>query len=242
MFDPALSLQSLILAFITVFCGAFAQGVVGFGLALLIGPLLSMIDPVFLPGPVVLLVGIMTALMTYHGRKDVHMPNVKRTIGGYFIGTLIAMAILGSLPQRETALLLGVLILCAIGISFLGITLPTSRTTLLSAGIVGGFMGTVSGVGLPPLALALQHEPGPRLRGTLAFVGFISIIMAQVALISMGKIGLRELRLALLLTPAVPLGYLASRPLAARCDKGYTRYLVFLIAGFSAAMLIMRNL
>ncbi|MBG0773846.1 sulfite exporter TauE/SafE family protein [Oleidesulfovibrio alaskensis] len=242
MLETGLSLSSLGLAFIIVFFGAFAQGVAGFGLALLIGPLLNIIDPVFLPGPVVLLVSIITALMAYSGRRHVSMPSVRGTIGGYLIGTVVAAALISSLPQRETALLLSALILAAVGMSASGLPVPQGKATLLSAGLVGGFMGTVSGVGLPPLALALQNEPGPRLRGTLAFVGLISIIMAQAALAYVGKIGQRELTVALMLAPAVALGYLASRRAAALCDAGYTRPVVFLVSALSAIILIIRNI
>lgn len=242
MFELGLPLQSLVLAFVIVFCGAFAQAVAGFGLALLIGPLLILIDPVFLPGPVVMLVSIITALMAYKGRNDVSMPSVKRTIGGYLIGTVIAASVISILPQRKTAFLLAGLILAAVGMSAFGMRIPSNSGTLFSAGIVGGFMGTVSGVGLPPLAIALQHEPGPRLRGTLAFVGFISIIMAQIALVFVGKIGIREAMLALTLSPAVALGFFASRKAAAFCDGGYTRHIVFILSALSAIMLIARNL
>jgi len=237
-----LSIVELAMAFAVVFFGAFAQGVVGFGLALLIGPLLSMISPVFLPGPVVLLVSVITASMAWNGRKAVNVDGVKRSIGGYLLGTLVAAAIISSLPQRETAFLLGGLILCAVGISVAGIHLPATRKVLFSAGIVGGFMGTISGVGLPPLALALQSEPGPRLRGTLACVGFISILMAIVALVGVNKIGLRELTISLCLAPAVLLGFAASVKAAPRFDASYTRPAVFLLSALSAAGLIFRNL
>lgn len=237
-----LSLTELILAFGIVFFGAFAQGVAGFGLALLIGPLLSYISPVFLPGPVVLLVSIITAVMAWNGRHDVNPAGIRRSIGGFMLGTAVAAMIISSLPQRETAFLLAGLILCAVGMSVLGINLPATRKVLFSAGIIGGFMGTVSGVGLPPLALALQNEPGPRLRGTLACVGFFSILMAIAALIMVGKIGLRELYLTLVLAPAVLLGFGASLKATARFDAGYTRPAIFLLSAISAGGLILRNL
>lgn len=242
MFELGLSLPQIAAAFAIVFFGAFAQGVAGFGLALLIGPLLNILDPVFLPGPVVMLVCVITALMAYNGRKAISVPSVKRTIGGYLLGTVLAAALISSLPQRETAFLLSALILAAVGMSVFGIKVPSGSGTLFSAGIVGGFMGTVSGVGLPPLALALQNESGPTLRGTLACVGFISIIMAQIALIIVGKLGVRELMIALTLAPAVLAGFLASVKAAAFCDNGYTRPVVFLVSALSAVILIIRNI
>ncbi len=241
MFVFDLSVVEFALAFGVVVLGAFAQGVVGFGLALLIGPLLNLIAPVFLPGPVVLLVLVITSTMAYNGRHDVNVDGVKRSLGGYLLGTMVAAALVSSLPQRETSFLLGGLILLAVGMSLLGIRLPATRAVLFSAGTVGGFMGTISGVGLPPLALALQNEPGPRLRGTLACVGFFSIIMAIIALVFVGKIGLREAGLAMALAPAVLVGFAISTRVSSRFDAGYTRPAVFLLSALSALLLIYRN-
>lgn len=239
--ETGLSLTTYMLAFGTVFLGALAQGVAGFGLALIIGPLLVLISPVFLPGPVVLLVAVITSVMAIQGRSNIEPRNVRRTIGGYLAGTVVAAMLLSNLPPRETGLLLGGLILAAVGMSVSGISLPATGRVLFSAGIFGGIMGTVSGVGLPPVALVLQNEPGPRLRGTLACVGFISILMAVVALSLVGRIGQTELLLAAMLAPAVLLGYMASIPVAAYCDAGYTRPAVFLLSAVSAVTLIVRS-
>lgn len=241
MFGLELAPQEVLLAFCIVMFGALSQGVAGFGLALLIGPLLVMVDPMFLPGPVVLLVSLVCALMVFKERSAVNVTNVKRTLVGYLLGTGLAAALLTSLPARETALLLGGLILVAVGISAAGLSVPPNRRVLFSAGIIGGFMGTVSGVGLPPLALALQNEPGPRLRGTLACVGLLSIIMAEIALVSIGKIGRDEVLLACILAPAVVIGFLLSTLITRHIDSRFTRPLIFLLSGISAVTSIIKH-
>ena len=241
MFELGVSPQDFMLAFFVVVFGAFVQGTAGFGLALLVGPLLTMIDPVFLPGPVVIIVGFLTAMMAFKERASVDSTHVKKTILGYVAGTGIAATLLSKLPQQEMAFLLGGLILFAVAISVLGLRVVPSRKILLSAGVLGGFMGTVSGVGLPPLAIALQNESGPRLRGTLACVGSIGIIMAEIALVAVGRIGFHELQIALCLVPGVVLGYMLSIKTIRLFDRNYTRPAVFTLSILSAVTLILRN-
>ena len=234
--------QDFLLAFLIVTFGSFVQGTAGFGLALLVGPMLVMIDPVFLPGPVVLIVGLLTVLMAFRESKSVNRQNVKKTVLGYVLGTVGALVLLSSLPRRETALLLGGLILTAVGISVAGVRVKPTRRVLFSAGIMGGFMGTISGVGLPPVAIALQNESGPGLRGTLAYVGILYISMAVVGLVAVGQLGIRELYLGLCLSPGVVAGYLLAGKATRFVDRGLLRPAVFLISGISAVALIVRNI
>lgn len=238
MLELGLSLTEFTAAFCIVVLGAFAQGVAGFGLALIIGPLLSIISPVFLPGPVVILAGVIAGTMVIKERKAISGTSVKRSLGGYCLGTIMAAALISILPQRELSLIFAALILSAVAMGTLGISLPSTRAVLFSAGTVGGFMGTFSGVGLPPLALALQNEPGPRLRGTLACVGTLSIIMSIVALVAINKLGWQEVLIALSLIPAVFTGFALSIKAAAFCDTGYTKPAVFCVSGLSAVALL----
>ncbi|HKK33979.1 MAG TPA: sulfite exporter TauE/SafE family protein [Desulfomicrobiaceae bacterium] len=239
--DIALTWLDFLLSFGVVTLGSLVQGTAGFGLALLVGPLLVMIDPVFLPGPVVLIVGLLTVLMAFRDSKSVNRQNVQKTVLGYVLGTAGALALLSSLPPRETALLLGGLILAAVGSSAAGIRVEPTRGVLFSAGIMGGFMGTISGVGLPPVAIALQNESGPGLRGTLAWIGILYISMAALGLAVVGQLGVRELFLGLCLSPGVIAGYLLAGRATRFIDRGMLRPAVFLISGISAVALIVRN-
>ena len=237
-----LAWQDFLSAFVIVTFGSLVQGTAGFGLALLVGPMLVMIDPVFLPGPVVLIVGLLTVLMARRESKSVNRENVRKTVFGYLLGTMGALGLLSSLPQRETALLLGGLILTAVGISMAGVRVEPTRRVLFSAGIAGGFMGTISGVGLPPVAIALQNESGPGLRGTLAYVGILYISMAVVGLAWLGRLGLQELYLGLCLSPGVVAGYLLAGRMTRFVDRGLLRPVVFFLSAVSAVTLIVRNI
>ncbi|SKA83829.1 sulfite exporter TauE/SafE family protein [Desulfobaculum bizertense] len=236
-----LSPEELSYAFLIVIFGAFSQGVAGFGLALLIGPLLVMMNPVFLPAPVVILVLFICLLTVYRERSAIDLGYVKQTVVGFVIGTSAAAMLLSQLPQRETSLLLGGMILLAVLLSLSGLSVVANSKTLFSAGIIGGFMGTISGVSLPPVAIALQNESAARLRGTLASVGIISIAMAIIALCSIGQVHAREIFLAAFLFPAVLIGFALSSKVAPLVPPRISKALVFALSVISSVTMIIRN-
>jgi hypothetical protein len=242
MFDPGIPAHDYLLALVVAVLGAFGNGLAGFGLALLIGPFLLMIDPAFFPGPIILLVGLITTMVMIRERKAVSCSCVRQTLGGFIPGTVLAALIAARLPEREIALLFGGLIFLAVGMSLVGPAIRPGKKILFSAGILGGFMGTLSGVSMPPLALALQNRPGPELRGTIACVGFLSVILSTIALAMVDRLGIKEFQLALCLAPGVVLGYVLSFPVAERFDKRCTRPAVCLLSTISAVAMIVRYL
>ncbi|WP_462324611.1 sulfite exporter TauE/SafE family protein [Desulfoplanes sp.] len=240
MFDFGISVHQGLLAFVIAAMGAFGNGLAGFGLALLIGPFLLMIDPAFFPGPIILLVGLVTTMVMVRERNAVNRSTVKQALVGFIPGTVLAALIAARLPEREIAFIFGGLIFLAVAMSLLGPAIRPSRKLLFLAGVLGGFMGTLSGVSIPPLALVLQNRPGPELRGTIACVGFISVIMSSIALAGVGRLGMEEVQLALYLAPGVVLGYVLSFPVAERFDKRCTRPAVFVLSSVSAVAMILR--
>ena len=61
-----------------------------------------------------------------------------------------------------------VLVLLAVAVSIQGRRLAPPDRNLAGAGLASGFMGTISGIGGPPIALAYLGLDGPALRATLA--------------------------------------------------------------------------
>jgi uncharacterized membrane protein YfcA len=79
--------------------------------------------------------------------------------------------------------------------SFLKISWNPTPPSLFGAGILSGIMGTLAGVGEPPMELLYQHQKGPVVRGTLA--GFLGVgaMISLLFLLLVGKCTLHELRL-----------------------------------------------
>jgi uncharacterized membrane protein YfcA len=92
------------------------------------------------------------------------------------------------------------------------------------------------------MALLYQGTEGIRLRGTLAVFFTIGVVISLVALAAVGRFGLRELLLGLLLQPGILAGFFLSSRISAILDHGYTRQAVLSVAGVLGTVVIIRQL
>lgn len=237
-----LSLYEYLLSFIILTCGAVIQGSVGFGLGLLAVPLLILIDPAFIPGPLLLIAFFLNIMISYRERKGADYPSLKWLISGRLLGTILAASILRFLPDNILGILFGTLILMAVGMSSSGLHLTIMPANLFGMGSLSGFMATSVGVGGPPLALLYQKQSGEKIRGTLAAVFLIGTLMSIVSLIIIGRFGYTELSLSVISFPAMVLGFYLSGKTSKYLDRGFLRPAVLLISSLSAIVVIVKSI
>jgi uncharacterized membrane protein YfcA len=232
----------IILALALAFVGSLLQGSIGFGLAVVAAPILLLIDPRFVPGPMMLAAVVLVVLIALRERRDVIVHDVALATVGRIIGTLPAAYALSKLSANVYEMVFAGLILLAVALSLLGWhTRPTPRNVVLAA-ILSGFIGTMSSVGGPALAMMYQHESGPRIRGTISAIFTIGTTISLAALWCVGRFGAIELMLGLLLLPGVLLGFVLSRYTARRLDRTEIRPAVLGISAFSAVVVALRAL
>jgi uncharacterized membrane protein YfcA len=237
-----LSLPAYLISFTVLTCGAIIQGSVGFGLGLLAVPLLILIDPGFIPGPLLLIAFFLNIMITYRERQSADYPSLKWIISGRLIGTIIAATVLRYLPDNILGIMFGTLIIMAVVISSTGLHLTIKPKNLLSVGTLSGFMATSVGVGGPPLALLYQQESGKKIRGTLAAVFLIGTMMAIISLIIIGRFGYRELYLSVISFPAMILGFYLSGKTSKYLDRQFLRPAVLIISTLSAIVVIVKSI
>jgi uncharacterized membrane protein YfcA len=221
--------------------GSIVQGSVGFGLGLLAAPLLILIEPDFVPGPLLLAALFLNIFISHRERNSVDTPSLKWLIPGRILGTIIAALLIKFLPEQTISILFGGLVLLAAVMSISGLHLSLIPGNLFSVGTLSGFMATTTGIGGPPLALLLQRKKGAILRGTLAAIFLVGTFMAVLALAIIGRFGLKELILSILLFPAVVVGFIFSGRISGHVDKGYTRIAVLTISIVSAVVVIIKE-
>jgi uncharacterized membrane protein YfcA len=103
-------------------------------------------------------------------------------------------------------------------------------------------MGTVSGIGGPPIALAYQHTDGPTLRATLPRFFLVAGLLSLVALVAVGRLGAAELRAAAALIPGTLAGFALSPRLARHVDKRAARPVVLGLSTVAAVGLLIREI
>jgi uncharacterized membrane protein YfcA len=229
------------LIFLITAVSSMLQAAVGLGMALLSLPLLLMLDPAFVPAPVILAVLYLAVLMATRERKQIETTSVRLLVVGFVPGSAVGAWVLSVWSGSLDTLIAGIILL-AVVMSVVGPEIRPRPGGLAAAGVVSGIMGTVSSIGGPPVALLLQHMDGNRLRATLSGYFIFSSSISLVALWATGHFDFERLKLAFLLLPGCTVGFLLSRRLRTWVDGGYVRPLILILATLSALAIIIRNL
>jgi uncharacterized membrane protein YfcA len=235
-------LTELLIITLVVTVGTTVQGSVGFGWALLSTPFLVLMDPLFVPGPVLLASFMFTVATAIRERQSVDVSGVGWAIAGRVPGTVLGAFALSVMSSRVAPIVIASLLLAAVIMTASRVRLAPTRGTLLSAGVLSGFMGTTCSVGGPPIALVYQREKGSRIRSTLSSYFVLGSSLSIAALWFIGRFGLQEIRAAALLIPGLTLGFLLSHSTRQWLDRGYTRPAVLLVAGVAALLVLVRSL
>jgi len=108
-------------------------------------------------------------------------------------------------------------------------------------GSISGLMGTITGVGAPPLALVYQGSYAGNARPTLAAIFAVGCACSLLALTVIGWVGLQEIVIAGLMVPPMLLGTVAGRKIRLNFKRQYQLHLLAL-SGAAAAILIAQGL
>jgi uncharacterized membrane protein YfcA len=237
-----MSLLSALLAVTVVTLGSAVQGSVGIGLGMLGAPLLLLIDPRLVPGPLLVTAGVLITLLARREWRDIRFGDLAWSVPGRVLGTAAAAVFLRVIQPGQIEVALGVMVLLAVGVSASGIEVPLSPRTFLGAGTISGFFGTTTAIGGPPIALLYQRERGPVVRGTLSAFFVFGVVISLSGLALIGRFGLEQVRLSLLLIPGVVVGYALSGRLAPILDRGWTRPAILAASAAAGIIVVVRHL
>jgi len=240
--DLSIDLFSCIMVFGISTLGATLQGSIGFGLGLIGVPLLVMINPVFVPGPILLAALGLTTLISRREHRSIKIKEIKWAIVGRLAGTGIGAVILTIIAKNSLSMLFGTMVLIAVAISISGIKLKLTPENLLVSGTFSGIMSITAAIGGAPMALAYQHQKGPKLRGSLSSIFIFGTIISISTLVFIRRFGLIEIKAALILVPGVLLGYFISNHTAKLLDRGFIRPALLTASAISGIIVIIRSL
>jgi uncharacterized membrane protein YfcA len=226
--------------FVAVGLGAVVQGSVGFGLALVVVPAMTLVSPEALPATVLLLTMPMAAVMAARERHAIYAPGLVYLLSGRLLGTLGGVGLLLLVPDDYLSVLFGSLVVVAALASSSNPNIDLSNRIRVGGGIVSGVMGTAAGIGGPPLALIYQNREGREIRATLAVAFAMGTAISLLVLALAEKVGLDHLLLALELLPALLLGLWGAGFTAKLLSGRWLRPALLLFAavsGFAAVLL-----
>lgn len=237
-----ITLVHLILANLVVLAGSCLQGVAGYGIGTLAAPLLFLISPAFIPASLTLNAGVLTVLMLVRNRTSLQVREVRYAIGGSLIGSVLAGVTLLMISTQGFELIFGSLILLAVILSVAGLKPRLNPRNSVIAGTVSAFMGTITAVGGPPIAMIYQNEKGPLVRANMSAFFLVANIFVLITLILSGYLGATELWLFAATVPGVFVGFWLSAGLVNRLPFEALRLIILGIAAVAGLAALIRGL
>jgi uncharacterized membrane protein YfcA len=234
------SLIELVAGLVITAAGAVVQGTIGLGFAVVSVPLLSLINPIMAPVPQLLLAAPLSMSMAWRERSDIHARGAVFLMLGRIPGALLGLALLAVATQTTLDIGIALSVLVAVMILGAGLTVARNPATEFGTGIIAGTMGMVASIGGPAAALLFKDERGPVVRATLAAFFSFGLVITIIGRVLAGRITGDDVTIALLLSPGMVAGYLASSRLKSRIDAGAVRPAILVIASLAAIGLLIR--
>lgn len=231
----------MLMALLIVFVASVVQTSSGLGFGMVAAPLLFLIDPILVPGPILLLsllVSILAAVREWHA---IDFRGLSVALGGRIPGTVLAGLTISLVPVAMFGLIFGVLVLLAVLISVVAGKIAPSSRVLLPAGFISGYMGTLTSIGAPPMALAYQHGSPATIRSTMATYFVVGAAFSIVTLAWFGRFGKEEVVASVVFIPPLLAGFWASNYVVRRLDGNRVRQILLGLCAIASLILIAKS-
>ncbi len=232
---------SIIIACVLIsLLAAAIHGVVGFGFNFIGAPVLLLIYPRLVPAPIVLVSVVMVCLVGWKSRQHIVVRHLGWAIAASALGAVLAGVAIAAVSLRTYQALFGTMLLVAVAVSLGGWRPRLTAGNASVAGLISGFIGTITSIGGPPVALLYQGLTADQVRGTLSAFFLLTTPFVLFALLGAGRLTLIEVELSVVLLPGMLMGYACSRLLVKRLDQGMTRIGILVISAVGAFVLLGR--
>jgi uncharacterized membrane protein YfcA len=231
--DPAFLVCAL-----AVLAGALIQGTGGIGFAMFAAPIVVLVRPELVPGPMIVAGGAASLLIALREFRNIDYKGAAIAIGGRIPGSIVAGLVIGLLPRATFSIFFALLILAAVALSLGGWRVRATPTSLAVAGFGSGVMGTITSVGAPPMGIVMQNMDAPVLRATIGAFLVVGAVVSLAVLALAGRFGLHELQLGLALLVPMGIGFALSTALVRHVNARAMRLLVLGISALSAIILL----
>lgn len=213
----------LVLAALVVAVAVVAQAGTGSGFGIVSSPLLLIISPQLVPGPLLLVSVVVMLFVSWQNRSGLRQVDLKLAVAGCLPGAAAGLSVLPLLNGKWTGMIVGGLVVASVLTGLRGFRIPQNRSSLFVAGLIGGVLGTVASTSGPPLVVVYRSDDLDRYRANLSLFFLVSSLVSLLALTSAGSFGMAEVLLTSWLLPGVALGALVSRPVVKRISAAAIR-------------------
>ncbi len=216
----------LVLAVVICAVAGVVTGVTGFGFGLAAIPFLSAIYDPRLAVVIGILAGLPgTGWVAWRSHAPVATrPAVLMTVVAA-VFTPVGLWAAWQLSTGALSVSIGVLVICSVAAFLLGVRVARRDRTDVVAGALSGFLAAGTGMGGPPVVLALHGsgiDPGSA-RRTSAFILGVQSVLAFSVIVFAGGVAPADLLIVAAAVPAAFLGTLAGSALFARMHSRHAR-------------------
>ncbi len=236
-----MGIWELIGGFALIVVGGTITGALGFGGGMLIVPFLILINPDFVPVPLVLMTPAFTTLMAWRERRSIDLSVLKWTSVGFIPALAVGSFTLIAASTETLGVVISLLLLVVIGMQIARPQLRHTTSTLVFGGVLGGFMANTVGIPTVGLALAMSGFDGPKLRSTLNTCAAVLTMISIAVLVSANQVGRSDLVAAAVLTPAGTAGFFLSGPIRHVVDRRGITQMVYAATAIGALNLLIRS-
>lgn len=213
----------LAVSLLIVIAAVVAQAATGSGFGIIAAPLLFLVSPELIPGPLLLITLIVMLVVTWQNRAGLRRFDLGWAIVGAVPAAVGSLWILPLLDPRLSAIIVGSLVVVSVAAGLAGWQVRQSGPALWIAGVLGGVLGTVAATPGPPLVIVYQTPHLFRYRANLSAFFLAACLTSLVGLILTRGFGTRELVSSLWLLPGVLIGALVSGPVVRRLSAAFIR-------------------
>lgn len=237
-----MSLTIFILLAATVAIGAFVQGAVGVGFALIAAPVIGLVEPGLLPVSLLILMLPLNAYLAWRERPALDSNGAIWITAGRIAGAVGGVWILSRISTHDLNLFIGASTVAAAVATLCAPAFAPGRNAFMAAGAVTGITETATGIGGPALAMVFQHYQAPALRSTIALCFAIGEAVSLGMLSVTGQITPDKFVSALQLVPAVIVGAFISQHIHHHFNGKVLRISVMGFAIVSGAAILYQTL
>jgi uncharacterized membrane protein YfcA len=236
------NIPQFVIASLVVVLGAVLQSLSGFGMAILAAPILVLIDPTFLPAPVLALGFALSVLNTLRHRQQCEVKPVSIALATRTLGSILAVLLLPYLPINIVSIIFAVLIILFIGLSYCSVSIKYNNKNLMIGGFFSGLFGTITSIGGPPIAIVFQNSPIVKVRAQLSLFFLVATAISLALLVGVGQFSLHQLSLSLSMLPAIIIGFILSMVVEKHFKGSYLKPAINIASLIASLLIIIKAL
>ena len=222
-----------------IIVGAITQSAIGIGFGIP-ACFLVLLEPTMVPSCIVLMGTFLAFSNAFLSLKDIITEDLAYSFSGRVVGTLISVPLITlTIGTKSFLIIFGLLLLITVFLSAKRWNVVATKKNVTIAGVCSGFMGTLTGVGGPPMAIVYQNSSSKNVVATLNMFFGIGALFSVLILIYIDLINLREVMRCLLLTPGILVGIILGRQKIVKDYVSFNLKKLILIICFVSAILVL---